>query len=127
MWEYNKKRDIKLKQAMWLNVNSKKKAWANDFKKQNQKLRGRDNKGGIIVFLKMRNKLYTNRDYILKGEEKGTDIGDVVKNWKIWQQLAQRFCIIIIFYGQHFLNFRAWQKIKVHVSFAYTDRVQQDC
>lgn len=80
MWDYNKKRDVKLKQAMWLNVNSKKEARANDFKKQKQKLRGRDNKGGIIVFLKMRNESYTNRDYILKGEEKGTDIGDVVKN-----------------------------------------------
>lgn len=52
--------------------------------------RQRDKKGGIIVFLKMRSESSTDRDYILRDEEKGTDIGDVVKNQRIWQQLGSK-------------------------------------
>ena len=52
--------------------------------------RQKDKKGGIIVFPKMKNESSTNRDCILRDEEKGTDIGDVVKNQRIWQQLGSK-------------------------------------
>lgn len=50
--------------------------------------RQRDKKGGMIVFLKMRNESSTNRDCILRGEERGTHIGDVTRNQRTWQQLG---------------------------------------
>lgn len=57
--------------------------------------RPRDKKGGIIAFLKMRNESCTNRDCTLRDEEKGTHIGDVVKNQRIWQQLGSKDFVLL--------------------------------
>lgn len=64
----------------------------------------RDKKGGIIVFLKMRNESSTKKDCIFKDE--GTDIGDAVKNWRIWQQLGSEILYYCNFLLPKFSQFQ---------------------